>query len=96
MSDVFPNYQNQKPMQLLKSNTMDEFANIVFVSKWIVLEHEICHVNYSKDSKIKTMFGKVCMAAAAVSAAGLLTVPITASAGGMDMSGAGACVIAKA
>ncbi|GEM_PF-4542668 len=36
------------------------------------------------------------MAAAAVSAAGLLTVPITASAGGMDMSGAGACVIAKA
>ncbi len=26
-----------------------------------------------KDSKIKTMFGKVCMAAAAVSAAGLLT-----------------------
>ncbi len=49
-----------------------------------------------KDSKIKTMFGKVCMAAAAVSAAGLLTVPITASAGGMDMSGAGACVIAKA
>ncbi len=53
MSDVFPNYQNQKPMQLLKSNTMDEFANIVFVSKWIVLEHEICHVNYSKDSKIK-------------------------------------------
>ncbi len=35
------------------------------------------------------------MAAAAVSAAGLLTVPITASAGGTDMSAVGVCVIAK-